>query len=319
MPRREPPARFLDAPERDPDLGPAVRARFDLAPGDAALGPLPPLLHPDLRRALAREGLAELYSHQVRGLQLLAERRDLLLSTPTASGKSLVYQLHALDAWLKDPAAKSLFIYPYKALAQDQCGKIAGLAARLGFPEFRAAIYDGDTPAAERRKLQKAPPQVLLTNPDMLHLAFLAYAENWIPFYRRLALVVLDEAHVYRGIFGAHTHHVLWRLQRVLARAGADPRWVATSATLSGGDAFFCALTGREAACVAESGAPRPGRRLFLLEPAASPYTLACDLVDRLLREGARTLCFTKARKVTELLYSWLCRRDRAYRRTVSS
>jgi DEAD/DEAH box helicase domain-containing protein len=153
----------------------------------------------------------------------------------------------------------------------------------------------------------------------MLHMAFLAYAENWMPFFGELKVVVLDEAHVYRGIFGAHARHVFWRFQRLIDKAKANPRWVATSATLSGGDAFFKTLTGRDAVCISESGAPRPGRRLFLMNPVASPYTLACELMDKLLGEGSRTLCFTKARKVTELVYSWLCQRDGEYRKTVSS
>jgi len=318
-PRRPAPPRFLSDPAADPDLGPRIRARFDLPANPARRAPLPGHLHPSLAAALERVGLGELYSHQSGGLARLGAGGDLLVSTPTASGKSLIYQLHALDGWLKDPGATALFVYPYKALAQDQLGKLRELADRLGFPEFRAAIYDGDTPAPQRKAIQRDPPPVLLTNPDMLHLAFLAYAENWSAFFGRMRLFVLDEAHVYRGIFGAHTHHVLWRFQRLLDKAGAAPVWVATSATLSGGAEFFRALTGREALCIAESGAPRPGRRLFLMEPAASPYTLACELMDRLLQEGARTLTFTKARKVTELVYSWLCQRDRAYRKTVSS
>lgn len=306
---------FLADPEGDPELGPNIRARFDLPESAGETAPLPAHLHTDLRDALEGSGLGSLYAHQVEGLEHLASGRDLLLCTPTASGKSLVYQLHALDGWLKDPGARSLFVYPYKALAQDQCGKLNALAQSLGFPGFRAEIYDGDTPSHRRRKLAQDPPPVLMTNPDMLHLAFLAFAENWRAYFRSLRLLVLDEAHVYRGIFGAQVHHLLWRLGRHL---GAAP-WVATSATLSNGGAFFKTLTGRDAAVVERSGAPQPARRLFLMTASGSPYTLACVLMDRLLKEGARTLTFTKARKVTELVYSWLCARDRSYRKTVSS
>lgn len=317
-PKRPAPG-FLADPEKDPDLGPNVRARYDFPASPARRGPLPPHLHRDLARALSEAGFSRLYLHQVQGLTHLAEGRDLLMSTPTASGKSLVYQVHALDRWLKDPAARSLFVYPYKALAQDQCAKVNELAARLGFADFRAEIYDGDTPAGARRKIQKEPPPVLMTNPDMLHMALLGFPENWTAYFARVGLIVLDEAHVYRGIFGAHVHHLLWRLQRLLARAKADPRWVATSATLADGALFYKTLTGREAAVVEESGAPRPGRRLFLMSATGSPYTLAVELMDRLLAEGARTLTFTKARRATELVYSWLCQRDRSYRKAVSS
>ncbi len=310
---------FLHNPAHDREFGPNVVAQYDLPPTPARRQDLPGHLHPGLARALCDAGFSEIYDHQAAGLERLNRGQDLLVSTPTASGKSLIYQLHAADRWLKDPASKALFIYPYKALAQDQCGKLNELAERLGLDGFRAAIYDGDTPAAARRAIQKDPPAVLMTNPDMLHLAFLAYAENWEGFLKSLRLVVLDEAHVYRGIFGAHVHHVLWRFQRILAGLGAAPAWVATSATLANGEGFFKTLTGREAKAITESGAPRPGRRLFLMNAAGSPYTLACDLMDRLLREDARTLTFTKARRATELVYSWLVQRDPAYRHTVSS
>ena len=320
MRRRKQPARpFIEDPRQDRDIGPNIVAEYNLPPSRARRLPLPQHLHPDLARSLARAGLSELYDHQVRGLCLLEEGRDLLVSTPTASGKSLIFQLHAAHRWLQDPSSKALFIYPYKALAQDQCGKLNELAARLGLEGFSAEIYDGDTPASARRKIQKDPPAVLMTNPDMLHLAFLAYPEHWEGLLKHLSIVALDEAHVYRGIFGAHVHHVLWRFQRQLQGQGAAPAWVATSATLASGGAFFKTLTGRDASVIEESGAPRTGRRLYLMNASGSPYTLACDLMDRLLKEDARTLTFTKARRATELVYSWLVQRDPAYRQTVSS
>ena len=310
---------MLSSPEEDPHFGKNVVARFDLDGSAATMSPLPRHLHPDLASALDGEGMQELYSHQVLGLQEMEASRDIFICTPTASGKSLVYQLRAIDSWLKDPESVSLFVYPYKALAQDQLGKISELAGRLGFGGFVPEIYDGDTPQSRRRKIQGKLPPVLLTNPDMLHSAFLAYAENWGHLFKRLRLVVLDEAHVYRGVFGSHVHHLLWRLDRVLSGAGSSPRWVATSATVSDGGGFFKRLTGREAVEIGASGAPSPARRLYLLSCDGSPYTLACELMDRLLDCGARTLAFTKARRVTELVYSWLCKRNREYRHTVSS
>jgi DEAD/DEAH box helicase domain-containing protein len=314
-----PAAPFLDDPSEDRDLGRNVVAQYDLPAATARRRALPEHLHPRLSKALREVGLAELYEHQAAGLEALNAGRDLLVSTPTASGKSLIYQLHAADRWLKDPSSKALFLYPYKALAQDQCGKLNELAARLGLEGFTAQIYDGDTPAAARRKIQKDPPAVLMTNPDMLHLAFLGYPEHWEAFMGSLSLVALDEAHVYRGIFGAHVHHVLWRFQRMLAARGAAPSWIATSATLASGDVFFKTLVGRDATVIEKSGAPRTGRRLYLMNASGSPYTLACDLMDRLLQQDARTLTFTKARRATELVYSWLVQRDPGYRKSVSS
>ncbi len=310
---------FLKDPRRDPRLGSNVKARFVLPAKSSELKAPPETLHPDLLAALKRTGLGDLYSHQADGLERLDEGKNLLISTPTASGKSLIYQLHAIDIWLKDSEARSLFVYPFKALTQDQRGKIEELARSLGFPEFEVEIYDGDTPSSRRRKVQKSPPPVIMTNPDMLHLAFMAYSENWVSWFSRLRLVVLDEAHVYRGIFGAHVHHLLWRFRRQLEAQKTSPTWIATSATLSNGGSFFRTLLDQDAEVIERSGAPQPERRLYLLSGAGSPYTLACEVMDRLLKEDARTLTFTKARKVTELLYSWLCRRDPAYRTTVSS
>lgn len=316
---RTAPRSFLWEPAADPRFRENVKATFDLPASPGTLEAPPSEMREELRAGMARAGVKGLFTHQARGLEGLLAGRDLMVSTPTASGKSLVYQLYALNTWLEDSSRRFLFLYPYKALAQDQCAKINGFAEALGISGFRAAVYDGDTGNARRKELQKDPPPVLITNPDMLHLAFLAFRENWEGWFRRLSLVVLDEAHVYRGIFGANVHHLLWRLGRVLDRAGAAPRWVATSATLSDAGGFFRALTGREALVLEESGAPRPPRRLHLLATEGSPYTLAVEVMDRLLKEERRTLTFTKARRVTELLYSWLCQRDRSYRKSVSS
>jgi len=315
----EVPGGFLWNPGAFAGFEKAVKATFDLPPAEARLEPLPVDLEEGLRRALEAAGPGRLFSHQGQALRHLLQGGDVIVSTPTASGKSLVYQIYALHAWRRDPEARFLFLFPYKALAQDQCAKVNAFAERLGFSGFRAEVYDGDTPASRRKALQKKPPPVLITNPDMLHLAFLAYRENWREYFPKLRLVVLDEAHVYRGVFGANVHHLLWRFQRVLAAAGAEPRWVATSATLASPGEFFRTLAGREALAVTEGGGPRPPRRLHLLSSEGSPYTLAVEVMDRLLKEGRRTLAFTKARRVTELIYSWLCEKDRRYRKTVSS
>jgi len=311
---------FSVDPGSDGKIGPNVKAVYELPAEKAKRVPLPSKLHPDLAEALERAGFPRLYSHQAEGLKRLLYGENVILSTPTASGKSLVYQIFALDAWLRDPSSRFLFVYPFKALTQDQFAKMNEFSLKLGFSEFKAAVYDGDTRSAERTNIRKKPAQVIMTNPDMLHLAFMAFHQNWKPFFKDLKMVVLDEAHVYRGVFGANVHHLLWRFGRVLDDLGADPRWVATSATLSGPGRFFHTLTGREAHSIEKSGAPQPSRRLYLLSTeGGSPYTLACDVMHKLLKEGTRTLTFTKARRTTELIYAWLCRRDKRYKKLVSS
>ncbi len=296
-----------------------IKASFDLDPIPRQDSPLPGFLHCSLRESLISSGLEKLYSHQCEALCGLNAGRNLLVSTPTASGKSLIYQLYALDCFLKDEKSRFLFLYPYKALAQDQHQKFTELMASLGFPDFRAEIYDGDTPPHKRKKIQQDPPRVIMTNPDMLHLGFLSYRENWHELFSNLRLVVVDEAHVYRGIFGAHVHHLFWRLKRAAAENGLLPQWIGTSATIGEGRRFFEKLIGEECGQITESGAPRPKRRLFVLCPPGSPYTLACYLMETLLEEKARTVTFTKARRITELVYNWLIQRNRKYKKLVSS
>ena len=264
--------------------------------------------HPALWSALVAQGISKLYSHQTAALSALTAGRDLLTVTPTASGKSLIYMLPTLEASLADPEARALYLFPYKALEQDQMNGLNAFIQAAGLTEsVTAAIYDGDTPQPERRRLRAHPPSVLITNPDMLHLGLLAYHEEWRAFFSKLKIVVVDEMHVYRGIFGSHFHHVMRRLARVCARAGSSPRYIASSATIGNPGEFASTLLGMPFSVIETSGAPRPGRHfLFINPPSGSPYTAATFLIERCVRAGFRTIAFTKARKITELLTSWI-------------
>ena len=264
-----------------------------------------------LGQALAAAGIGRLYRHQTRALAASRARRDVLVTTATASGKSLVFQLPVLEEALAGGAGRALWIFPLKALGQDQRGKFETLAAAAGLADGRCriAIYDGDTPDRERAAIRRDPPRVLITNPDMLHLGILANPGAWSPFLADLAWVVLDELHAYRGIFGCHLHHVLARLLRLARPLGARPSFVTASATAAEADEFAAAIVGRRFAWVRESGAPREARDFLLVRPQASPYTAALDVLAALLERGQKTIVFTKARRITELLYAWLERR----------
>jgi DEAD/DEAH box helicase domain-containing protein len=220
-----------------------------------------------------------------------------------------------METFLDEPRARALFLYPTKALAQDQVGGFRELAGGLGAlrpPSFE--IYDGDTPSARRRKIRSDPPSALITNPDMLHMGILAHHENWETFLRNLRWVVLDELHVYRGIFGAHVHHILARLQRLCARYGSNPQFIAASATVGNPAAFARTLVGREFAVVERSGAPLSAKDVVFLNPVGvSPYTVAVRVLIEAIRAGRRTIAFTKARRVTELLHAWLVRQEPAF------
>ncbi len=278
-------------------------------PGAAACWAEPPApLAAPLRRSLDAAGIGRLYSHQAEALAELARGRHVLTVTPTASGKSLIYMLPALEAAAADASSKALFLFPYKALEQDQLAGLNGFIRAAGLEgRTSAAVYDGDTPQPERRKLRARPPGILITNPDMLHMGLLAYHGEWREFFANLKLVVVDELHVYRGVFGSHLHHVMRRLARVCRAHGSSPRFIVSSATIGNPAEFASSLLGLPFSLISKSGAPRAGQHFLFVNPATgSPYTAATFLVERCVRAGFRTLTFTKARKITELIASWI-------------
>ncbi|PYQ11640.1 MAG: DEAD/DEAH box helicase, partial [Acidobacteria bacterium] len=221
---------------------------------------------------------------------------------------------------VREPGARALYLFPYKALEQDQLKAILALGEDLGGGRrIRAEIYDGDTPASRRKAIKADPPDILITNPDMLHLGMLAYHDDWRAFFSHLRLVVLDELHIYRGIFGSHLHHILVRLLRIAEHHGARPRFVASSATIANPRELGHALTGEEFSVVDNNGAPRAAKHIAFLNPSSSAYTSATKLIARSLNSGYRTIAFTKARKITELIHSWLVQQDPKLKERISS
>ena len=262
-----------------------------------------------LEKALRSRGIARLYSHQAAVLDLAREGRHVTVVTPTASGKTLGCVLPILEALQSDPQSKALFLYPIKALAQDQAGILNGWLKACPPPEgepWKAEIYDGDTPPYRRGKMRKSPPALLLSNPDMLHLGLLPFHSAWGPFLAKLKYVVVDEAHTYRGVFGAHVGHVLRRLRRLARFYGSNPRFILLSATMAEPGAFARGLLGEETSVVQDSGAPQGERRVALWNPVASPYRESTDLFSRMIESGRKTIAFTKARKITELMALWI-------------
>jgi len=300
---------FLKGLETDNEFGPQVVHRESIAPLEARFQEPAAPLPPALAQALAWSGVTRLFSHQAEALDLLRQGRDAIVATPTASGKSLIYWLPVLERLFSRPEAKALFVFPLKALEQDQLRGLQDLAAFLekaGGPRVEAAIYDGDTPPSQRRKIRSRPPQVIITNPDMLHLGLLAYHDKWAPFFSQLSWVVLDEAHTYRGIFGSHIVQVIRRLNRVAELYGARPQYLLSSATIDNPADFGRTLIGRPVEPVIESGAPRSGRFFTFVNPELSAAHTAARLLIRSLRAGLKTIVFTQARKVTELIHMWV-------------
>ncbi len=305
----------------DRTFGPQLVEALFLGATEARYGELDPPLPRALGAALRTSGVNRLWSHQAHGLRGVRAGHDVLITTPTASGKSLVFHLPVLEEAVLGLPGKALFLYPLKALGQDQRIKLESLGATVGLPDDGSlvAIYDGDTPERERARIKRAFPRVVISNPDMLHLGILGSWGSWEPFLKELKWIVLDELHTYRGIFGSHFHHVLERLARLCRANGANPAIVASSATAANADEFARTLAGREFDWIRASGAPREGRHFLLFRPDASPYTLALQLLQHFLKQGLKTIVFTKARRVTELLYSWLRQQDARQAERVAS
>ncbi len=299
---------FLASLVKDTRIGPYAVYR-GVAPARPARWAEPAVAWPaGAREALDALGIDRLYAHQAEALELAVRGRNVLLATPTASGKTLAYLLAFLAARQRDPGARAIFLYPLKALARDQLAVVRRVLAPLGYSAAEAAeVYDGDTPEALRRRIRRAPPAVILTNPDMLHLGILPSHDTWGGFLAQLGLVVVDEAHVYRGIFGAHVHHTLRRLLRLARHHGAHPLVMAGSATIGEPQAFVETLTGEPFAAIRDSGAPAALRHVLFLDPRGeSPYTIATRVVGEAVAAGHKTIAFTKARRITELMHQWL-------------
>ncbi len=292
------------------EVVPARQARY--------ADPDPPLPR-SIQEALGAAGIARLYTHQVEALTHARAGRDVLVVTGTASGKSLAYQLPVLETLLRDPEARALFLFPTKALEQDQLKSLQHLIPWGS--DIQAEILDGDTPAHRRAQLRERVPHILISNPDILHLSLLPHHAAWKSFWERLRWIVLDELHTYKGIFGSHIAHVLRRLQRVTAFYGSRPQFVACSATISNPSEFASALAARDFARVDEDGSPARGKRFVFVNPTGSPYGEATDLLLHCIQGGLKTIAFAKARKIAELITMWahqkaphLRERIRAYR-----
>ncbi|MPQ98148.1 DEAD/DEAH box helicase [Modestobacter sp. I12A-02628] len=257
---------------------------------------------------LAERGVHRPFSHQVRAAQLARDGQHVVVATGTASGKSLAYQLPALSRLAEDPRACVLYLAPTKALARDQLASVAALAD----PSVRPGAYDGDTPGEERDWVRRHA-RWIVTNPDMLHRGILPAHQRWSSTLRRVAYVVVDECHAYRGVFGSHVGHVLRRLRRICRRYGAEPVFVLASATVADPEVAATRLVGAPVTAVTEDGSPRPGATFALWEPPLTEHTgehgaplrrsAASDtagLLADLVEQGARTLAFVRSRRSAE-------------------
>ena len=274
---------------------------------------IPEGLHPKVTAALAARGIEQLFTHQADAWDAAQRGEHLVVATGTASGKTLAFNLPVLDALARQPKTRALYLYPTKALAQDQIRSLTELKP----PAIKPAIYDGDTESTRRWQIRKWS-NLILTNPDMLHVGVLPHHDRWGDVLHNLRYVVVDEAHVYRGVFGSHVGNVLRRLRRLARIYGADPQFLLASATIANPGELARRLLGVEATTIAQDGAPKAERTILLWNPPLTDEELglrtsalgeAARLMASLVERGVRTLCFAKSRKSAELVHRFTAQR----------
>jgi DEAD/DEAH box helicase domain-containing protein len=290
------------------ETGPRITAlrHFDAKP--AVFAPFPSALDPRIVEALRARGVEQLYSHQARAVEVVAKGEHLVVVTPTASGKTLCYNLPVLQALVQQPESRVLYLFPTKALAHDQLAELNELAKTL--PDMRMFTYDGDTPQDARRSV-RARANLVLTNPDMLHSGILPHHTKWVNLFQNLRYVVIDELHAYRGVFGSHLANVLRRLKRICRHYGSAPQFIMASATIANPRELAERLTGESVSEVSESGAPS-GEKVFLcynppvINPELgirAPYLgETSKLAARFLKKQIPTIVFCQSRLATEVV-----------------
>src|SRR5712664_4003067 len=299
---------ILDDLLTSPSTGPCITATRHFPARPPVLVPFPGSLDPRIAEALRARGIGELYSHQARAWELIQKGQNVVVVTPTASGKTLCYNLPALQALVHQPDARVLYLFPTKALAQDQLAELEALARQL--PEMRMFTYDGDT-SQDARGAVRARANLVLTNPDMLHSGILPHHTKWASLFQNLRYIVIDELHAYRGVFGSHLANVLRRLRRVCRHYGSAPQFIMASATIANPGELARRLTGEPVEKITESGAPTGDRIFVCYNPPVvnrelgirAPYLgEAAKLADRFLKQKIATIVFAQSRLATEVL-----------------
>jgi DEAD/DEAH box helicase domain-containing protein len=297
----------------DEAIRPMVAAHRVLEACPPRFVPWPASLDERLVAALRRRNIDALFTHQGAAFEAARAGRNVVVVTPTASGKTLCYNLPVLDAIARDPAARALYLFPTKALAADQLTELQALAAAAEL-DLKTSTYDGDTPA-NVRSVVRAAGQVVITNPDMLHAAILPHHTKWFKLFENLRFVVIDELHTYRGLFGSHVANVIRRLQRICRHYGSDPVFICASATIANPQDLAEQLIGTAATLIDDNGAPSGRKHVLIVNPPvvnrqlglrASSLLTARELTARLVGDGVQTIVFARSRTAVEVLTTYL-------------
>jgi DEAD/DEAH box helicase domain-containing protein len=303
---------FLESLRKSAKLSKAL-IQWELEPPrEALMDSIPLSVHEHLKIALKFQGIETLYSHQKTAWDIASQKKNFVLVTGTASGKSLCYYLPVLNTTIRDPHSRSLFIFPTKALAQDQRNNLDRMLRAINAQgnDLSVMIYDGDTSANQRAAL-RGKANLIITNPDMLHIGILPHHTNWVPFFQNLRYVILDEIHSYRGVFGSHIANLIRRLKRVAEFYGSKPQFIMTSATIGNPKQLSEKLIEEEVEVIAEDGAPKGERNFVFYNPpivdkslgARRSLTYECVLLtSELISYDIQSLVFTRSRRSVELL-----------------
>jgi len=303
----------LDEIRSGPATGPCVSAWVTLPEREAEYAPTPAWLHSRIVQGLRGRGVDRLYRHQVEALEAVRAGKDVVVVTPTASGKTLCYNLPVLNDIAARPSARALYLFPTKALAQDQMTAVHDFITLLGL-DVKTFTYDGDTPPTARRAV-RAAGHIVVTNPDMLHTGILPHHTKWVRLFENLAYVVIDEIHNYRGVFGSHVANVIRRLHRVASFYGSRPQFVCCSATIANPRELASAVTGRDMVLIDRSGAPSGKKHFIFYNPPVVNAELgirrsatleAARLARVFLERGVPTIVFGRSRVTTEVLLSYI-------------
>ncbi|MBA3231290.1 MAG: DEAD/DEAH box helicase [Acidobacteria bacterium] len=300
-----------------PGADPVVTAAHRLPAVPASFAPYPDGADPRLKSALAARGIDQLYTHQAEAFAHVLSGRNVVTITPTASGKTLCYNAPVLNAILQDPSTRALYLFPTKALAQDQLAELHGLSelvAQDSNLEIGVFTYDGDTPSDARRAI-RGKAHVVLSNPDMVHSGILPHHPRWAKLFENLRFVIVDELHAYRGVFGSHLANILRRLQRICRHYGSDPIFICSSATIANPRDLAEGLTGRPFELVDQNGAPRGEKFFLFVNPPVvnaqlgirrSYLSEARRVALEFLRHNLQIILFAQSRLAVEILTTYL-------------
>ncbi|MFS0576317.1 DEAD/DEAH box helicase [Sporosarcina sp. 179-K 3D1 HS] len=304
---------ILEHLQTDPSFSSNIIHTRTIPGKEAVYAEFPERLHPSIIRALGTKGIRQLYSHQKEAFELAATGRSFTAVTPTASGKSLCYHLPVMQSILEDDTSRAIYLFPTKALAQDQLADLHELIEASG-EAILSYTYDGDTAPGLRSKVRKSG-HIVLTNPDMLHSGILPHHTKWVSLFENLKYIIIDELHTYKGVFGSHVAHVLRRLKRICNYYGSDPVFICTSATIANPKVLAESLTNTEMRLIENNGAPAGKKHFVFYNPPVVHPTFGIrrsailevrDLASFLYREGIQTIIFAKSRVRVEMLVTYM-------------